>query len=1102
MSSVVGSIIAKLQLNIDNFAANLKNAENQLKATEEKFKGFDDIGGRFTDIGKSLTLGVTAPAIGLGTAIVKTSSNFQAAMSKVQAISGATGDDFEALKEKAKEMGAKTQFSASESADAMSYMAMAGWNSSQILQGLGGVMDLAAASGEDLASVSDIVTDAMTAFGLQASDASHFSDVLAQASNRSNTSVGLLGESFKYVAPVAGALKFSVEDTSLALGLMANSGIKGSQAGTALRAALSRMVKPTGEAAKMMQKYGLSMTNSDGSMKSLGQVMNELREKLGGLDESTKAQVASTIFGQEAMSGMLAIINAAPGDYENLCNALNNADGTASKVAETMNDNLAGKMKILMSAVEGVAIKLGEILIPIMTNVVEKVTKVVEWFGNLSEGTQKTILAVVALAATIGPLLIGVGNLITAVSKINKAFTKGVKIINKLKDCQKLAAATTKGLELAQAALNFVMSLNPVTLIIAGIVALIAVFVVLWNKCDAFREFWINLWEAITESCSKAWEWIKQKASECIDWLLEGWEGFQEWWNGFWEWLKGIPAKAWQWVKDKANECCQWVESVWDSFLEWWNGFWEWLKGAPERMKNWVVELFTNIWEDAKQGWENFKIGLENLWNGIVEWFSGIWETITGIFRTALDSFTNTFSGAVEGVERIWQGVQEFFAGAWEVIKNIFGGALLFILDLITLDFEQMKSDMIHVFENIKEGLGLIWQGIKDIFSGTLTAIKEFWFTSWEWIKQKASEIWEGIKQFFINTWESLKQSFFNWLDGLKILWDNTLNWIKETAVKIWEGIKQFFIDSWNYIKNAFFGFIEELKNSWNRSCEWISNKAHEIWEGLKQFFVNTWNNIKQGAINGWNALKDAVVNTCKSIVQWVKDIWNGIINWFKELPSRLRQIGSDMFTRMKDGVTSTISGVSTSIQNGLNNALNFLKNLPKQALTWGRHMIEGFIDGIKSAVGKLQDAVKGVAQGIRNFLGFSIPKKGPLHVYMEWMPHMLQGMTASLNANKDKLLNAAVGVAGELSDAMSSDVQLAVAGNVPVTAPKGGKNSFVPKDSNSSEIKQLIHELKSLQDSKTEYNINIDKVNADDPNDIRKLAEELEAFKENNKRF
>ena len=1102
MSSVVGSIIAKLQLNIDNFAANLKNAENQLKATEEKFKGFDDIGGRFTDIGKSLTLGVTAPAIGLGTAIVKTSSNFQAAMSKVQAISGATGDDFQALKEKAKEMGAKTQFSATQSADAMSYMAMAGWNSSQILQGLGGVMNLAAASGEDLASVSDIVTDAMTAFGLKASDASHFSDVLAQASNRSNTSVALLGESFKYVAPVAGALKFSVEDTSLALGLMANSGIKGSQAGTALRASLSRMVKPTGDAAKMMKKYGLSMTNSDGSMKSLGQVMTELREKLGGLDESTKAQVASTIFGQEAMSGMLAIINAAPSDYENLCNALNNANGTAEKVAETMNDNLAGKMKILMSAVEGVAIKLGEILIPIMTSVVEKVTKVVEWFGNLSQGTQKTILAVVALAATIGPLLIGVGNLITAVGKINKAFTNGVKIINKLKDCQKLAAATTKGLELAQAALNFVMSLNPITLVIAAIVALIAIFVVLWNKCDAFREFWINLWEVITESCSKAWEWIKQKASDCIDWLLEGWDGFQQWWNGFWEWIKELPGKAWQWVKDKANECCEWVMSVWDSFLTWWDGFWEWLKGAPQRMKDWVVQLFTNIWEDAKQGWENFKIGLENLWNGIVGWFTGIWENIRTIFTNGLNSFTETFSGTVQGVQQIWQGIQEYFAGAWEIIKNIFGGALLFICDLITLDFNQMKEDMTHVWENIKEGFALIWQGISDIFQGSITAIKDFWVTSWEWVKQKASEIWQAIQQFFIDTWESLKQKFFDWLSWLKTSWNNSLEWIKQTASNIWEGIKQFFVNSWEFLKTSFFNFLEQLKNAWSNSWEWVKQKASDIWEGLKTFFVNTWNSIKQGAIDGWNGLKNGVINVCKNTVQWVKDSWNNMINWFRQLPSKLRQIGSDMFTRMRDGVTSTIHGVSTSIKNGLNDALSFLRNLPNQALTWGRHMIEGFINGIKSAVGKLQDAVKGVAQGIRNFLGFSIPKKGPLHVYMEWMPHMLQGMTASLNANKDKLLNAAVGVAGELSDAMSSDVQLAVAGNVPVTAPKGGKNSFVPKDSNSSEIKQLIHELKSLQDSKTEYNINIDKVNADDPNDIRKLAEELEAFKENNKRF
>ncbi|MDY4098169.1 MAG: phage tail tape measure protein [Lachnospiraceae bacterium] len=288
---------------------------------------------------KVFTAGIGAASTGLsalGAASFKAGSNFEAEMSKVSAISGATADDLNALKEKAKEMGASTKFSATESAYALEYMAMAGWKTEDMLSGIEGIMNLAAASGEDLATTSDIVTDALTAFGLSASDSGHFADVLAKASSNANTNVSMLGESFKYVAPVAGALGYSAEDTAIALGIMANAGIKGSQSGTALRSSLTRLVKPTDEAAAMMEEYNLTMTNSDGSMKSLGQVMDMLRGNLGDLTEAEQAQAAAQIFGQEAMSGMLAIINASDSDYAKLTDAIYNADGAARQMADTM----------------------------------------------------------------------------------------------------------------------------------------------------------------------------------------------------------------------------------------------------------------------------------------------------------------------------------------------------------------------------------------------------------------------------------------------------------------------------------------------------------------------------------------------------------------------------------------------------------------------------------------------------------------------------------------------------------------------------------------------------------------------------------------------
>ena len=292
----------------------------------------------------------------IGTAAVKVGMNFEAEMSKVVSISGATGDEFQKLIDKAKEMGSKTKFSATESAQAMEYMAMAGWKTQDMVDGLKGIMDLAAASGEDLATTSDIVTDALTAFGLKASDSTHFADVLAKASSNANTNVAMMGETFKYVAPVAGALGYSVEDCSVAIGLMANSGIKASQAGTSLRQMLSRLAKPTDEVQGAMDQLGVSLTDSAGNMKSLDTVMGDLRNGFKGLSKAEQAQLATSLAGQEAMSGLLAIVNASDGDFDNLKDSIYNCKDAAANMAAVAQDNLAGQITSLKSKAEGLGI--------------------------------------------------------------------------------------------------------------------------------------------------------------------------------------------------------------------------------------------------------------------------------------------------------------------------------------------------------------------------------------------------------------------------------------------------------------------------------------------------------------------------------------------------------------------------------------------------------------------------------------------------------------------------------------------------------------------------------------------------------------------------
>lgn len=318
--------------------------------------GFSEGITKLSSMAKKGMTAVTGAMAGMSAYAIKVGADFEAGMSEVAAISGASAQDMEMLTDKAKEMGIQTKFSATEASEAMKYMAMAGWKAADMADGISGIMNLAAASGEELGAVSDIVTDALTAFGLQAKDSGHFADVLAKAASNSNTNVGMMGETFKYAAPLAGTLGYSVEDTAVAIGLMANAGIKGSQAGTAMRGMLTRLIKPTDEVQGAMDALGITISNADGTIKPFNQLMKEMRKAFSKLTDEEKAQRAASLAGQEAMSGFLAIINASDSDFDKLSSAIANADGTAQEMADTMNDNLKGKITLLGSSLEGAGI--------------------------------------------------------------------------------------------------------------------------------------------------------------------------------------------------------------------------------------------------------------------------------------------------------------------------------------------------------------------------------------------------------------------------------------------------------------------------------------------------------------------------------------------------------------------------------------------------------------------------------------------------------------------------------------------------------------------------------------------------------------------------
>ena len=374
-------------------------------------------GDKVSSAGEKL-LPASAAVTALGVAAVKTASDFDSSMSQVAAVSGATGEDFDKLRAKAREMGAKTKFSASEAADAMNYMAMAGWKTSDMLDGIEGIMNLAVASGEDLATTSDIVTDALTAFGLTAKDSGHFADILAAASSNANTNVSMMGETFKYCAPIAGALGFSAEDTAEAIGLMANAGIKSSQAGTSLRTIMNNLTGEVKLSGKSIGDVTIATTNADESMRSLTAILADCRSAFGQLSDSEKASNAEALVGKNAMSGFFALMNSAPGDISKLEGAIKNCDGTSEKMAETMQDNLSGQLTILKSQLQELAISFADLMMPAIRSLVSALQGLVDFLNKLPEPVKQIILVVALLVAALGPVLIFIGKIMSAVGSM------------------------------------------------------------------------------------------------------------------------------------------------------------------------------------------------------------------------------------------------------------------------------------------------------------------------------------------------------------------------------------------------------------------------------------------------------------------------------------------------------------------------------------------------------------------------------------------------------------------------------------------------------------------------------------------------------------
>ena len=668
-----------LQREIIETERNLRDLERQadrsavalqkIAAMGEKLK---TVGSAIEGVGQKL-MPVTAAVGGIATAAVKVASDFDSAMSQVAAVSGAAGKELDALRDKAREMGSRTKFSASEAAEAMNYMAMAGWKTGDMLEGIEGIMNLAAASGEDLATTSDIVTDALTALGLSAADSGHFADILAAASSNANTNVSMMGETFKYCAPVAGALGFTAEDTAEAIGLMANAGIKSSQAGTAMRTMLTSL---TGEVTFVGDAFGeltVQTVNADGSMRSLGDILGDCRAAFAQMSEAERAANAEALVGKNAMSGFLAVMNAAPGDIEKLNNAINNCDGTAERMAETMQDNLAGQLTILKSQLEELAISIGEILMPSIRQIVGWIQGLVDWLNGLDEGTKKVIVTVALLAAALGPVLIVVGKVVGAVGTI---LTVVPKIAGAVSGVVGFVSGTVvPALSAVVAAIGWV----PI-----AIAAVIGVVVLLYNKCEWFRDAVNAVWAQVRDFFVSAWEVICSFFTETIPaaWeaLVSFFEGIPAWWSGLWQ-------------------------SVGDFFGNVWTGM----------MENPVL---AGIVDMIRSLWENLSAALQGIWQGIQTAASGAWELIKNVILgpvlLLIDLVTGNFTKLKEDALHIWTNIQQ-----------IVGSAVQGLVEHVSILLSGLRDFMGNLWSAVSSAAASAWNGLKNLVVSTASNLKQ-----------------------------------------------------------------------------------------------------------------------------------------------------------------------------------------------------------------------------------------------------------------------------------------------------------------------------------------------------------------------------------------
>lgn len=856
--------------------------------------------------------------------VIELGQNFTSTMSEVSAISGATGEDFEKLEACAREYGATTVFSASNAAEALKYMSLAGWDADQSTSALGGVLNLAAASGVELGAASDMVTDYLSAFAMEAGDAAYFADLLSYAQSHSNTTAEALGEAYKNCAANLNAAGQDVETVTSLLEGMANQGYKGSEAGTAMAAIMRDITNGMKDGAIKIGETSVAVMDAQGNFRDLTDILTEVEAATNGMGDAERAVALSSTFTADSTKGLNLILNEGMDNIAGYEEELRGASGSAEEMANIMNDNLSGDVAAMNSAFEELGLKIYDALESKLRAGVQFITNgvipAIEWLGgHIPEVT----IAVSGLGAVIAAMNWG-----TISSKI--AMVKGALV--------KLAAALG-GVSL------------PAIAIIAVITAVALAFTNLWKNNEEFRNKITAIWDGIKAKFDEFGQGIVDRLNALGFEFEDITEVMKAVWDGFCEVLAPIFEGVFQQISNILNEALDILTGLFDIFAGIFTGDWDMVWQG-------VQEVFGAVWDFVVATFENWISTFTSLADTVLGWFGTDWETVWTNVKTFFSDTWNAISSFFSG---ILTGIKTFFTDTWNAIVSFFSGILSGIYSSVTGTMTEIHDTFTNIWDSITGFLSGAWETIKNIVTVGIMAVKEIISAAFQIITLPFRFIWENCKDTVLSIWETIKSVIGEKIDAVKEKITTVTTAISNVASAAWNAISSTASSLWEVIKGTIGSKIDAAKEKVSTATSAITSVASSAWSSVSSTASSLWNTISSTVSSKISAASSAVSSATSTITSVASSAWSSVSSTASSQWESIRSTISSKLNSAKSTVSSLMSGITSTMSSGLSSALSTVSG-----------KFSSIYSTISSKMSAARDAVGNAISALKSKFNFS----------------------------------------------------------------------------------------------------------------------------------